>query len=377
MTSIANELGLRRLLNCTGGWTAFGAALVHPACLAAAAEISRRPVDMEELQDLASGAIAGATGAEAGVVFNCAAAGLVAAVAGAITGADRARAEQLPDVEGLASRVLLQRCHNVNFSAPLGQMIRMTGARLQEIGWINACEAFHLASALAAPAPGDRPVAAVYVVSYETYAGADIAIERFIEMCRAAEVPVIVDVAGEADPRPYIAMGADLVVISVHKQLGGLTAGIVAGRRDLVAAARIQLGAIARPGKPSKESIASTLAALEILRGPEAGQRPAALARRIDAMVAALARVEGLSPARHAYPVPGEQLNLRVGVDPGRLDIGELIRRLESEDPVIRVRKEGMAAGYFVLNLRNLEERDDGELVELIRRRAAAAGNRR
>jgi seryl-tRNA(Sec) selenium transferase len=57
--------------------------------------------------------------------------------------------------------------------------------------------------------------------------------------------------------------GADLVVYSGHKFLGGPTSGIVAGRKDLVHAASLQNRGIGRGMKVGKESIAGVMAALQ------------------------------------------------------------------------------------------------------------------
>ncbi len=50
-------------------------------------------------------------------------------------------------------------------------------------------------------------------------------------------MPSIVDMASEYDLRSPVELGADLVIYSAHKFLGGPTGGIVAGRKELVRAA--------------------------------------------------------------------------------------------------------------------------------------------
>ena len=74
---------------------------------------------------------------------------------------------------------------------------------------------------------------------------------------------MIVDAASEYDLRGFLAKGADLVAYSAHKFLGGPTAGIVAGRKDLVRATFLQNYGIGRGMKVGKESIAGAIAALD------------------------------------------------------------------------------------------------------------------
>ena len=67
-----------------------------------------------------------------------------------------------------------------------------------------------------------------------------IPLPAFVAACHGAGVPVIVDAAAEYGWRDIVAAGADLVLFSAQKPLGGPTAGIVAGRRSLVRACYAQ-----------------------------------------------------------------------------------------------------------------------------------------
>lgn len=76
-------------------------------------------------------------------------------------------------------------------------------------------------------------------------------------------MPVIVDAASEYDLKLFLATGADIVLYSGHKFLGGPTSGIVAGSKELVRHAFLQNMGIGRGMKVGKESIYGVMAALE------------------------------------------------------------------------------------------------------------------
>jgi L-seryl-tRNA(Ser) seleniumtransferase len=86
---------------------------------------------------------------------------------------------------------------------------------------------------------------------------------EFVEIAHAKNVPVIVDAASEYDLKLFLAQGADIVLYSGHKFLGGPTSGIVAGKKELVRDAFLQNMGIGRGMKVGKESIYGVMAALE------------------------------------------------------------------------------------------------------------------
>jgi D-glucosaminate-6-phosphate ammonia-lyase len=90
------SLGVRPRINAAGALTRLGGAVMAPEVVAAMAAASRASVDIGELQDAASGRIAQATGAEAGLVTTGAAAALTLAAAAAIARWDVAKMAALP-----------------------------------------------------------------------------------------------------------------------------------------------------------------------------------------------------------------------------------------------------------------------------------------
>jgi L-seryl-tRNA(Ser) seleniumtransferase len=88
-------------------------------------------------------------------------------------------------------------------------------------------------------------------------------LSEFVEIAHAKGVPVIVDAASEYDLKLFLATGADVVLYSGHKFLGGPTSGIVAGKKELVRNAFLQNMGIGRGMKVGKESIYGVMAALE------------------------------------------------------------------------------------------------------------------
>ncbi len=235
---IYDELGVRTVINASGTLTRLGGSRMAPEVLAAMAEAAAAFVAIDELQARAGEVIAGITGAEAAYVVTGAAAGLSLGVAACVAGYDVGAMDRLPDTTGLKNEVVVQRGHRNAYD----HAIRAVGVRMVEVGylgypgaggtypWQIAAAITERTAAVAGPilnTPGTVPLSEVRAIAHDK------------------GVPVIVDAAAELPPRAnlrrFIAEGADLVVFSGGKAIGGPQAsGILAGRADLIASVALQ-----------------------------------------------------------------------------------------------------------------------------------------
>ena len=347
---IRRQLGLRPIINASGTMTVLGASIMVPEATAAMTAIAGEFVEMQQLHQLASDAVAQATGAEAGFITASCASAITLAVAATLTGDRLLAIERLPDTTGLKREVLVQLGHMVGYGASLEQTIAMTGARVVPVGTVSMVRDYQLDEAIT-----ESTACAVFVVSHMTVQYAMLSLEQVCRICHAKGVPVIVDAASEYDLRAFLARGADLVVYSGHKFLGGPTSGIVAGSRALVRAAALQNRGIGRGMKVGKESIAGVIAALQAW-----GRRDhqAIRARERQALDLWL-QVMAPSADVHGRLVPdptGNPLDrLRVTVLPSSLwTARRLADALAAADPPVMVRDYQTDLGYFDLDPCNL-----------------------
>ena len=363
------ELGLTPVINVSGAETGYGASPVCAEVLTAVSALGPAWVDMRELRQAASKAIASAFECEAGAVTHCSAAGIAMALAGCMTGEDQALIHQLPDTTGLKNTVVLQRGHRIDYGAPIRQNITLTGARVAEIGTDTRCVPDDLIAALT-----PQTAAALYVVSHHTASSGMIDVATFCQLCRARAVPAIVDAAAEPDIRPFLAAGADLVITSVHKRFAGLTSAIVAGKASLVRACVAQESGIGRPMKAGKEAVISVIAALERWRQTD----PAVIRAGLDARLArgqvGLAEVPGLAATIVPDAVSGRFSRLHVAVQPeiASLPAAALAARLRAGSPAIIVR-EAPEPDLLHLDFRHVSDEMVDTVVVAITAAVAAA----
>ena len=367
---VVGELGLTPLINVSGTETVFGASPVSAEVVKAIAGILPHSVDMAELQRVASAEIAAATGAEAGFVTGCSAAAIVVAVASAMTGLDLAAIERLPDTTGLKDEVVIQKGHIVNYGSAISGDIRLTGAKVVEIGAAMESGLYQLRAAL-----GPRTAAAVYVISHHAAPTGMIALPAFVAACHAAAVPVIVDADAEYGWREILAAGADLVLFSAQKAIGGPTAGIVAGRRDLVRACYAQSRGIGRPMKAGKEAVVGTIAALRRWGALDPAARRRAVEANADALIAAVGDLAGVTASRVEDETGNPFCRVCLTVDPARAGYSAyaLARALQAEPPKVLVRSLQADRGILQIDVRRLDAPTLALVAARIRAAAAAA----
>jgi D-glucosaminate-6-phosphate ammonia-lyase len=348
---IRSHLGLRPVINVSGTMTSLGASIVVPASVEAVSGILTEFVEIADLHRKASTVIAELTGAEAGFITASCSAAISLAVAASMTGPDLAAIERLPDATGLKDEVVIQSGHMVSYGAPIEQAIRLAGAKVVPIGQATSASAYQLAGALT-----ERTAAAVYVVSHHVVEYGQIPLKVFVEVAHARGVPVIVDAASEYDLTGFLASGADLVLYSGHKFLGGPTSGIVAGSKSRVRDVYLQNRGIGRGMKVGKEGIVGALAALQAWKmrdhdGIRARERLA-----LDCWAQALEGRPGVTAAIVPDPTSNPLDRLKVSVDAAeaRITAWDLADRLAIGDRPVIVRDHEVEHGYFFLDPCNL-----------------------
>lgn len=350
-SDIRQRLGLRPVINVSGTMTHLGASIVVPEAIRAASDVLPEWVEINDLHRKASHAIARATGAEAGFVTASAASGITLAIAGAMTGADLARIEQLPDATGMKDEVVIQMGHMTGYGAAIEQGIRLAGAKVVPVGNVVDARAYQLAHKIT-----ERTAAALFVVSHHTVQYGQMPLDVFARVCHERGVPVIADLASEYDLKGFLAAGADIAIYSAHKFLGGMTAGIVAGRKDLVRATFLQNNGVGRGMKVGKESIVATIAALEAW-----GRRDHDAVRRtergyLDLWMKRFAGIAGVRATIIPDPTnnPLDRLMLEVDPQVARITAWDLADALAAGAPPVIVRDHEAENGFFQLDPCNL-----------------------
>jgi L-seryl-tRNA(Ser) seleniumtransferase len=249
------ELGLKTFINASCVCTRLTATLMPPEVTQAITQGAEEFVLLDDVLDKVGEKIAELCHAEAATVSAGCWSALVQGLAGVMTGMDRKKVMQLPNVDGMKSEVILQKSHANGYH----QALTNTGAKLVIVETLEEAEAAI-----------NEKTAMLWFLNRELSAG-KLNYEQWLALGKKHKVPTMIDIASDAHPVENLwkfnDMGFDLVAISGGKAMRGpQSAGILMGKKDLIAAARLSAppnSGICRGHKVNKEEILAMYVALE------------------------------------------------------------------------------------------------------------------
>ncbi len=312
-----DKLGVTKIINAAGTYTALTASIMPPQVQAAVAAAARYPVRLEELQRKAGAYIASRLKCEAALVSAGAASALTLGTAACMTVGNPQAAALLPmETSGLKNEVIIQKAHRYGYD----HAIRNCGIRFVEVETPEQYEnAFTGAT--------------VMCHFFNAAEGGQIGREDWIAVAHRHGVPCFNDAAADVPPISnlwaYTAMGFDLVTFSGGKGMRGpQNAGLLLGRRDLIEAAGWSNNprdeTVGRGMKVAKEQIIGMVAAVDwFLEQSDAGMR-GEFRRRAARIAAHVADIPGVTHEIFVPPVANAIPHLLIRYDQARLGIGPI-----------------------------------------------------
>ncbi len=329
------ELGVRPFINAAGTYTAMTASLMAPEVMDAINYASRHYVMLDELHDKVGERIAALVHSEAAMVTSGAASALTLGTAAALTGTDQKKIAELPDLTTMKSEVIIQKAHRFGYD----HAVRNCGVRLIEVETRDDLER----------AVGEKT--ALMLFYNNNNKEGRIQDEEFAALGKKHGVPTLNDAAADVPPVEnlwkYTKMGFDLVAFSGGKGIRGpQSAGLLLGRKDLIAAARLNAppngNTVGRGMKVNKEEILGMLAAVDRYVKIDHAAEEREFERRAETIRSGAVSVTGVKAEIFVPEVANHVPHVRISWDAAAkgLKPSDAVKALRDGDPSIGTRAE-------------------------------------
>jgi L-seryl-tRNA(Ser) seleniumtransferase len=326
------ELGVRTFINARGTITFMTGSLMHDYVLDTIQDTSKQFCMLDDLQDKVGAKIAEMTHAESAVVTSGAFSALTLGMAGILTGMDPKKAALLPHLEGsgMKSEVIIQNTHRIGYN----QALTNCGVKLVYVE---------------TPEDVDRAVnentASMHFLGSALNSG-KIDYEGWLALARKHNLPATIDIAANIPPVSNVwkfnDMGYDLVALSGGKAIRGpQSAGILMGRKDLIAAARLSSSprstTIGRGMKVNKEEIFGMYVALEQYLKQDHDREWKDWEERTARIAKAAESVAGVTTRTYVPPIADHTPTVNISWDTNKVKFSgdDLLAALRNGNPSI------------------------------------------
>jgi L-seryl-tRNA(Ser) seleniumtransferase len=345
------DLGVRPFINAAGTYTAMTASLMLPEVMEAINYASKHYVMLDELHDRVGERIAALVKAEAAMVSSGAAAALTLGTAAVLTGTDRQKMVDLPNLSGMKSEVIIQKSHRFGYD----HAVRNCGVRLVEVETREDLER-----------AVNEKTAMMLFYNNNNKEGRIQDVE-FVELGKKHRVPTLNDAAADVPPVEnlwkYTKMGFDLVAFSGGKGIRGpQSAGLLLGSKPLIEAARLNAppngNTVGRGMKVNKEELLGMLVALQTFVEKDHAAERREYDKRAEVIRAAVAAVPGVKAEVFVPEVANNVPHIRITWD-GADDkaAAAVVKAAKDGEPSIGIRSENKALVIGVWMMRPGEDK--------------------
>ena len=315
--NVYEELGVTTVINGQGTMTILGGSLMRSEVEAAMALASLHFCSIPELEVGAGKRIAQMLKLPpdyTALVTSGAAAAMQSGLAGILTGDNQQFIQQLPDLTGMKSEVIIQKSHRNGFD----HQLRSTGVKLIEIETRE-----DLRKAV------NSKTAMIHFSNFLNAAG-QIKVDEWVKLGKEYKIPCFNDAAADTPPVShlwdYAHMGYDLIAFSGGKAIRGpQCAGLLIGRKDLVAYALLNNSphedTLGRSQKVGKEEIVGMVKALESYLQEDHAALTKEWWRRLDSISTEISKMPGVRTTFSVPEVANHVPHMEVRWDPRHISL--------------------------------------------------------
>ena len=362
MENIYSKNGLQAVINASGRMTKLGVSTISQGVGETLVEAAGNYILIDSLYEFAGKKIGEMIGCEDACVTSSASAGIALSVASLICKDNITMVHHLFDALLKIDKreVILLKGHNVDFGAPIAEMVQLGGGKIVEAGYANGSKLTDISDAV-----NENTLAILFVKSHHCVQKDMVDVKDVIELANTLGVPCIVDAAAEEDLGRYMQMGADMVCYSGAKAIEGPTSGFVACKTtELASNMRLQYKGIGRAMKIGKEG---TMGLLQAIKEYLAGEHVCAVTKSdLEQFAAKVNEIDGCKAVLIQDEAGREIYRAKISFDKNAYGFSakEMIGKLQEGAAAVYTRDYQANIGSLAIDPRPLKNLDELEYLQ-------------
>lgn len=354
-------LKLSQVINAAGKLTVLGGSCVSDNIMIAQKYGAQHFFEMEALMEKSGEYVATQVGSESAYIVNSASAGIVQAVAGLIGKGSSYHSQHPYENQNLARDIIIPKGHNIDFGVPLSLLIQQAGGSVREAGYANKCTVAHVTELIS-----NNTAAILYVKSHHSVQKNMLSVEEVVKLAKQNSIPLIIDAAAESDLFRYYKMGADLVIYSGGKAMGGPTSGLIIGRNKYIQWVKKQKNGIGRGMKVGKDTIFGVMQALEDYATRDEKEEVRTMHEKLFQIKKELESLPELT-CKIVRDVAGREIyRLRIKLAE-TIDANKIVHFMKSSSPVIYFREHQLNNNIIDVDVRSVDSDDINSIITKIK----------
>ena len=361
MKNLYNQYGLQTVINASGRMTKLGVSTISEKVGKAIMEGGSNYVVIEDLYREAGHALAKMIEAPDACVTSSASAAIAMAVASLICGNSVQNVHNLYDMLPNVKKreVILLRGQNIDFGAPVAEMIQVGGGKIVDAGYSNGSTVEDIEAAVT-----ENTLAIFFVKSHHCVQKEMVSVEETVALANRLHIPCIIDASVEEDLKKYIKMGADFVCYSGAKAIEGPTSGFCAcSSSEYADNMRLQFKGIGRVMKVGKETV---MGLLEAVKEYLAGERVCCITKaELEEFAKKVGEIKGLKTSIIKDEAGREIYRCKIDFDKDEygIDAVEAVKRLAEGEVAVYTRDYQMNLGSIAIDTRPLNSHEELEYI--------------
>lgn len=331
--NVYQELGVTTIINGQGTMTVLGGSLPRPEVEEVMALAGKHFCSIPDLEVAAGKRIAEMLKLPEGytaLVTSGAAAAMQSGLAGILTGDNPKFIQQIPDLTGMKTEVLIQKSHRNGFD----HQLRNCGVKLVVVETVDDVK-----NAI------NPQTAMMHFSNFANDAG-QIKVEEWLKLAHDHNIPAFLDAAADTPPVShlwdYANMGYDLIAFSGGKAIRGpQCAGLLIGKKNLVANALLNSSphedTIGRSQKVGKEEICGMVKAVELYLKDDHEGLNKEWQRRLEYISSQITKVPSVTTTYPPMEIANHVPHLKIAWDQKKIPLtpGEVAKALRNGTPSI------------------------------------------